>query len=394
MEDMLSGQQEGDSAYEVFMQERLQTGEKDIFAPITKKNLKTFVQRKADPKKQKILSVKASRSLTTRILIASKVRDISLRSVLKFNLSDIPPALGNDDGTMTKTDKSRLAAALLKLSGDASENMTADVTIIDGMALVHQQLLIPKTFGELAKKLLNHVIAIGRGFGSHRIDFVGDRYPQHSIKGQERERRSRKEARHIHITRPSQDLPVPFSVYLSSGHNKEIFLDFLGEQWKNLCNEIPRGLEIFIGCGLVCQKITHGIAEAVPELSCDHEKADTRMLLHAKHASASGGSIIMKSPDTDVLVLTVGLAAEMDAEIFMCMGSANIVKNINASSLSRHLGGAASCALIGLHCLTGCDSVSQRLQKQREGERSRADVVHQATPESLCSTGCLMESFR
>ena len=122
-------QQGGDSACEVFMQERLQTGEQDVFAPIPKKNLKTFVQRQADPKKQKISSVKASRALTTRILVASKVRDISLRSMLKSNLSDIPPALGNDDGTMTKTDKSRLAAALLKLSEDASENMTADVTV-------------------------------------------------------------------------------------------------------------------------------------------------------------------------------------------------------------------------------------------------------------------------
>ena len=82
------------------------------------------------------------------------------------------------------------------------------------------------------------------------------------------------------------------------------------------------------------------------------------MLLHAKHASASCTSVIIKSPDTDVLVLAVGLAAEIDAEIFMSMGSSKVVRNVNASSVSRHLGRSESCALIGLHCFTGCDSVS------------------------------------
>ena len=43
-------------------------------------------------------------------------------------------------------------------------------------------------------------------------------------------------------------------------------------------------------------------------LYCNHEEADTRLLLHAKHASLeSQEPILLRSPDTDVLVLTVFL---------------------------------------------------------------------------------------
>ena len=48
----------------------------------------------------------------------------------------------------------------------------------------------------------------------------------------------------------------------------------------------------------------------IPEANLyrNHEEADTRILLHAKHASLeSQEPIILRSPDTDVLVLAVSL---------------------------------------------------------------------------------------
>jgi hypothetical protein len=41
----------------------------------------------------------------------------------------------------------------------------------------------------------------------------------------------------------------------------------------------------------------------VSELQCDHEEADTSLLLHSKHAAEAHDRIIVKTPDTDVLVL-------------------------------------------------------------------------------------------
>jgi hypothetical protein len=49
----------------------------------------------------------------------------------------------------------------------------------------------------------------------------------------------------------------------------------------------------------------------IAKLYCTHEEADTRMILHAIHAdktfgeSGIKGRIIVKSPDTDVLILRI-----------------------------------------------------------------------------------------
>ena len=45
----------------------------------------------------------------------------------------------------------------------------------------------------------------------------------------------------------------------------------------------------------------------VEQLNSDHEEADTRMLLHAQHASAFTENTVIKSPDTDVFVIAVAL---------------------------------------------------------------------------------------
>ena len=49
-----------------------------------------------------------------------------------------------------------------------------------------------------------------------------------------------------------------------------------------------------------CWRLETATCEPVPELECDHEEADTRMLLHARHA---GGTCVIHSDDTDVFVL-------------------------------------------------------------------------------------------
>ena len=51
-----------------------------------------------------------------------------------------------------------------------------------------------------------------------------------------------------------------------------------------------------------CWKISMMAVALVPELRCNHEEADTRMLLHAKHG---GGKCVLYADDTDVLVLVL-----------------------------------------------------------------------------------------
>ena len=52
--------------------------------------------------------------------------------------------------------------------------------------------------------------------------------------------------------------------------------------------------------------------EEIPELNSNHEEADTKLLLHAKHASENGETTIMiKSRDTDVAILACHFCSEI-----------------------------------------------------------------------------------
>ena len=60
------------------------------------------------------------------------------------------------------------------------------------------------------------------------------------------------------------------------------------------------------------------------ELECSHEEADMRMLLHAQHAAEAGhGTVIVRSPntDTDVAIITCGLAGQISARLILQTGT-------------------------------------------------------------------------
>ena len=96
------------------------------------------------------------------------------------------------------------------------------------------------------------------------------------------------------------------------------------------------------------------------DLKCDHQEADTRLLLHAKHASSANTASIICSPDTDVFVLCIATAHEIGCPLFFSTGTTGtgaeqrIIDTMDVSSWYGHL----TCqAVVGLHVFTGCDSL-------------------------------------
>ena len=57
-----------------------------------------------------------------------------------------------------------------------------------------------------------------------------------------------------------------------------------------------------------CWRADPAACEPVPELRCNHEEADTRMVLHARH---TGGTSVIHSDDTDVLVLLLAHSSSL-----------------------------------------------------------------------------------
>ena len=69
------------------------------------------------------------------------------------------------------------------------------------------------------------------------------------------------------------------------------------------------GRTLFVNCGEMCWKINRVTASLVEELQSSQVEADTRMILHAKHASDEGyETIIVVSEDTDLFVLCMSFA--------------------------------------------------------------------------------------
>ena len=98
------------------------------------------------------------------------------------------------------------------------------------------------------------------------------------------------------------------------------------------------------------------------ELECSHEEADMRMLLHAQHAAEAGhGTVIVRSPNTDVAIIACGLAGQISARLILQTGTAQRMRYLDFSAIRAHLPNnvATLKSLIGMHSMTtGCGSTS------------------------------------
>ena len=151
---------------------------------------------------------------------------------------------------------------------------------------------------------------------------------------------------------------------LSITANKPEIVKFLVPQWKT---EAFRGRlgnrTMYVTTEDQCWRLDAAACEPVPELQCNHDEADTRMVLHARHA---GGTCVIHSHDTDVLVLLLAHSSSL-TKCYMKKGrgakSRIIDLSLVVNSLEMQLdpGIDKNCfleALIGVHAITGCDTIS------------------------------------
>lgn len=78
------------------------------------------------------------------------------------------------------------------------------------------------------------------------------------------------------------------------------------------------------------------------------------MLLHAKHAACR---TIIKTVDSDVVILAVGLVNEIGNKLWIEYGTGRSIRTINIPHLASHFGHSAK-GVVFLHAISGCDTVS------------------------------------
>ena len=152
---------------------------------------------------------------------------------------------------------------------------------------------------------------------------------------------------------------------MNCGSNKEALLEFLFKSWCQAVVHIAvPEVDVFLAHGQCCHQLRY-TNQAVPtvrpisELTCSHAKADTRLLLHANHAARSGWSdVIIKSPDTDVAIISLAMQESCQANIFFATGKGDQERILDICCIVREVGALVCASLIGLHAFTGCDSTS------------------------------------
>lgn len=109
--------------------------------------------------------------------------------------------------------------------------------------------------------------------------------------------------------------------------------------------------------GKLAVSMRKGSAEFVRALHADHEEADTRLLLHAKHATKDVARVVVQSPDTDVLFLSVSHCEEIECrELWFRTGVEDRTRYIPVHKIAARLGKQLCKAIPAFHALTGCDS--------------------------------------
>lgn len=93
---------------------------------------------------------------------------------------------------------------------------------------------------------------------------------------------------------------------------------------------------------------------------CQHEEADTRMILHLRNAAEQGHSkAYLRTVDSDVVVLVINQFHELGlSELWIGFGTGKSYKDIPIHHISQMLGPQRCEALPLFHAFTGCDVVS------------------------------------
>jgi hypothetical protein len=355
-----------------YMKECAINKDKTIFDTIKAMKLKNFGDvQKRPSKSSKLNLLRQDKNMFSRLLVAIKSRNINLQEVLKFSLGPISYSLASIDGSLAKTNK----AVLLKVIEQEVPNSRhiietppqGSALMVDGMAVLQclKVAKIPPTFKQLAQMVLEMIVKIMLLYNSNRVDFVTDRYPDISIKNCERSRRAAAGYQRIEIFSGDQKTPTQWKKFLNCGLNKEALVEFLFKSWCQAILSITTvEVNLFIAHGDFCHQLcfsnrTLPTVSPIPELTCSHEEADTRLLLHAHHAAVSGWSdVIIRSPDTDVAIISLSKQESCQANLFFATGKKDQERILDIRCMVEQVGPAVCASLIGLHAFTGCDSTS------------------------------------
>ncbi|CAM1319293.1 Uncharacterised protein r2_g2746 [Pycnogonum litorale] len=297
-----------------FIDDRLVTGSVDFFTPIKKTKLKTGLEKvKRTP--AAITVVKEDRQAFG--LLVSKPGN--LQEAFTHPITSVPLSIATADSTLRQSDKATLQRFLLEESQCIKDKPSKSaVWIVDGMAAVRS--LKPKTTYRAWMNSLIKFVTPKAEMNASEVHIVNDTYLDKSVKNDTRKKRGEPGPR-VHLEGYDQNM--------LQGSKWHEFL-YRNEN-KTVCNGRVQELE-----------------------ECNHEEADTRLILHAVESKQD---VVIVAKDTDVLVLMVWAFAFLDVQRkwFFRKDDGQFA---DVGEICSHFGKDICIHLPALHALSGCDATS------------------------------------
>ena len=180
------------------------------------------------------------------------------------------------------------------------------------------------------------------------------------------ERQHRENSEKIILTGEATKRPVDWAGFLSNDENKAQLIKLLLKVWTS-DNQAPKlkGRKVILICDGKAFRFTsvdgvHTMREDLTSLDSDQEETDSRVVLYCKYGEELGYKFItVRSPDTDVFFILLYYAKQIQgATIPFETGKGNKKRLLNISEISGGITAEYTSALLSLHALTGCDTVS------------------------------------
>lgn len=233
--------------------------------------------------------------------------------------------------------------------------MNYDCIVLDGAVIVH---ILPTTgattFCEYADEIFIPYLT-KQLEQTTRIDIVWDTYLPDSLKEGTREKRGKGIRRKV---TSHAKLPSNWKDFLRDSNNKSELFAFLTSKISQFI--FPTNKTVYVTSG---QSVIH-VSTTSGMMNCNHEEADTRIVVHVLHALNQGmKSIKVRTVDTDVVIILVGaffdlLQNQPMADTWIAFGMSKNYRFYSVNAIYNYLGKAKSRALPVFHALTGCDTTS------------------------------------
>lgn len=257
----------------------------------------------------KIGGLKSDCSLFSKLYIATcEHRSGDLDSFFAHENQESPPALSSMGKLRSGTKSDLLKVIKSVCETSSSEAPDVSVKVLDGAAIVH--FLNPginKTFGDYANNVF--IPFLNREFGNvSRLDVIWDIYIKDSLKNTTREKRGT--GQRIRVT-ASAKIPKGWANFLRDNANKEGLFHLLS----SICHshDFGNGNELIITDG--SNALINNACEDRRRTSlqpCNHEEADTRIMVHVADAVAQGyKNIMIRTVDTDVVILAIACVQKL-----------------------------------------------------------------------------------